>query len=254
MRSPLIMVAPNGARRTKADHPELPMTTPEIVETARASVAAGAQALHLHVRDADGHHSLDPGRYREALAELSAHLPDLPVQITTEAAGVFDVATQLKCLHDLKPKWASISVREIERDANLAASVYATCADQDTKVQHILYDVGDIELFHRWRETGIIDPSQDSVLLVLGRHSKNQNSDPAELAPLLTALGPVSRWMVCAFGQNEHKCLLATAQRGGDVRIGFENSVLNQSGAPYKSNADSLATFRALYNLQSPDR
>ena len=30
----LIMVAPNGARRTRQDHPELPVTVPQIAETA----------------------------------------------------------------------------------------------------------------------------------------------------------------------------------------------------------------------------
>jgi uncharacterized protein (DUF849 family) len=39
---PKIMVAPNGARRTKADHPAVPMTIAEIVETARQCYAEGA--------------------------------------------------------------------------------------------------------------------------------------------------------------------------------------------------------------------
>ena len=33
---PSLMVAPNGARRSKSDHPALPVTLPEIVATARA--------------------------------------------------------------------------------------------------------------------------------------------------------------------------------------------------------------------------
>ena len=67
---PLIMVAPNGARRMKADHPALPLTVAETVETAQACHAAGAGALHLHIRDAEGRHSLDAGHYREALQAL----------------------------------------------------------------------------------------------------------------------------------------------------------------------------------------
>lgn len=123
MPQPLIMVAPNGARRSKSDHSEIPITTPEIINTARACMIAGADALHLHVRDRHGRHSLDVGLYRETLAELKSELPNLPVQITTEAAGVFDVPTQLDCLRQLAPEWASISVREIARDPDLAADV-----------------------------------------------------------------------------------------------------------------------------------
>ncbi|MEC7495261.1 MAG: 3-keto-5-aminohexanoate cleavage protein, partial [Pseudomonadota bacterium] len=33
---PRLMVAPNGARRTKADHPAIPVTIQETVETALA--------------------------------------------------------------------------------------------------------------------------------------------------------------------------------------------------------------------------
>ena len=61
MSRPFLMVAPNGARRGKADHASLPLTLAETLATARACHAAGADALHLHVRDEAGAHSLDAG-------------------------------------------------------------------------------------------------------------------------------------------------------------------------------------------------
>ena len=54
-----ITVAPNGGRRSKADHPALPLTVPELVRTAAECLAAGAAMLHLHIRDAQGGHLLD---------------------------------------------------------------------------------------------------------------------------------------------------------------------------------------------------
>ena len=47
-----LTVAPNGARKTKADHPALPMTTEELAVCAQDCQIAGA--IHLHMR-ADGH-------------------------------------------------------------------------------------------------------------------------------------------------------------------------------------------------------
>jgi len=47
------MVAPNGARLTKKDHPAIPTTVSETIVTARRCFEAVAQALHLHVRDRD---------------------------------------------------------------------------------------------------------------------------------------------------------------------------------------------------------
>ena len=240
MTRPLIMVAPNGARRGKADHPALPVTIPEIVETARACHTAGADAVHLHVRDDDGRHSLDAGRYTEALAELAHAVPEMRVQITTESAGIFDVAAQFSCLTGLKPRWASISVREIARDTTLAPRVYASCADTGTEVQHILYDAEDAALLARWQAQGIVHPGQDSTLLVLGRYATGQVAIPADLAPLLAAKPP-GRWMICAFGRAEHACLLEAARQGGDLRVGFENNLTDADGTPLRDNADSVA-------------
>jgi len=240
MARPLIMVAPNGARRGKADHPALPVTLPEIVETARACHGAGADALHLHVRDDAGRHSLDPGLYGEALAELSHTVPGLRVQITTESAGIFDVEAQFSCLTRLKPRWASISVREIARDAALAPRVYASCADSGTEVQHILYDAEDAALLARWQQQGIVRPGQDSTLLVLGRYATGQLATPADLSPLLAAKPP-GRWMLCAFGPAEHACLLEAARQGADLRVGFENNMTDAEGTPLRDNADSVA-------------
>ena len=100
----MIMVAPTGARRSKADHPALPVTLDETVATARACHTAGASAFHLHVRDDTGAHSLDVYRYRDALAALREAVPTMRVQVTTEAAGRFSVAEQYACLTRLEPR------------------------------------------------------------------------------------------------------------------------------------------------------
>ena len=68
----VVMVAPIGARRTRADHPNLPLTPAEIAHEAELCCAAGATVLHLHVRGAEDRHSLDPGLYRAAIDAVRA--------------------------------------------------------------------------------------------------------------------------------------------------------------------------------------
>ncbi|MGX9352899.1 3-keto-5-aminohexanoate cleavage protein [Shimia sp. W99] len=249
MPDPFIMVAPNGARRTKADHLALPVTLPEIVDTARTCFAAGAHGLHLHVRDASGAHSLDAGRYRETLDELARAVPDMRLQITTEAVGLYSVAQQLDCLEQVRPGWASIAVRETARDMDLAPRVYAACADMGCDVQHILYDTDDIALLKDWQARGIIHPDQSSVLFVLGRYSAGQVSAPSDLAPFLAALPDAPDWMLCAFGPQEHACLIHAAKHGGNLRVGFENSLVDANGAPHANNAASVAAL--VHSLES---
>lgn len=239
-----IMVAPNGARRTKADHPALPMTLDEIVSAAVACAAAGADALHLHIRDEKGGHSLDAGRYREALDAIAAAAPTLELQITTEAVGIYRSADLLACLQSVEPRWASVNVRELD-DAT-AKHFYAFAAETGTRIQSILHDANDAALFRARREAGVVRAEQDEALLVLGSYRDQRPGDPEELDPLLDALGPGYRWSICAFGPSEQACLLHAAARGASsLRVGFENNVHHPDGRLWRDNAEAVATLLA---------
>ncbi len=132
MPSPAILtVAPNGARRNKADHPGLPTTPVEITAEAARCRNAGAAMLHLHVRDAAGRHTLDPGRYSDAIAAVNEAAPDIVIQITTEGAGRFGPAEQAAALMAVQPEAASLANREIGVDERVAAKTFAWAAEAD---------------------------------------------------------------------------------------------------------------------------
>lgn len=245
MSRPLIMIAPNGARLGKADHPALPLSVGEIAQTAKACRGAGADALHLHVRDRNGDHALDPRLYREALAHLATEVPDMPVQITTEAVGRFSVEEQFACLSDLRPQWTSVSVREMSRDVHIARRLYAFAHDNGTRLQHILYDTADATLLAQWQADGIVQPDQNEVILVLGRYADGLPSDPEALRVFHAALPPDTPWMICAFGSSEHACLREAARLGGDLRVGFENSRTAGDGTEWADNAASVTALVA---------
>ncbi len=252
---PPLMVAPNGARRTKADHPGLPITPEELAATARACFAEGADTLHLHVRNDDQSHSLDAGRYRAAIAAVAEAVPGMAVQITTESAGVFDVAQQRACLEALRPAAASISVREMARDGDQAARIYALCREVGTRVQHILYTPDCLAQLEAWDQQGLIGALQREVIFVLGSYSPARHGQPQDLSSILPAIqGRASQtqdaaaawrwsWSVCAFGPQEIDCLLAAWAAGGGARIGFENNIHASDGSLI---ADNAASVRAL--------
>ncbi len=251
-RVPRITVAPNGARRQKADHPALPVTVSEIAETARACHLAGADAIHLHVRSTSGAHTLDAGIYREAVAEIEAQAPRLAIQITTEAAGIFDVPAQLTCLNDLAPSAASISVGEIRRAPDLASRVYATAHDLGTEVQHILYDSNDLAALRHMLADGTVPQDMREVLLVFGKYTPPRPARSSEPAPFLAALGgDFPNWTACAFGPNEHAVLLEAARLGGHIRVGFENNICRPDGTPARDNAENVARIAAALRTQA---
>ena len=234
-----ITVAPNGARRTKADHPTLPMITDEIAATAKACFNAGADGIHLHVRDDAGVHSLDAGRYRDAMAAIAQVVPQMDIQITTEAAGIYDASAQYQCLTQLIPKAASVSVREMARDINIAKCLYAFGAEAKVDVQYILYNADDIAQLAHWMEQGIVPPDMKSAIFVLGQYSPQILAQPGDLQSYLNASEMLDLdWTICAFGQNELACARAAMQAGGNLRIGFENNLHRPDGSLAKDNAD----------------
>ena len=243
---PRVMVAPNGARRTKADHPALPMTLPEIVETARACHRAGADGLHLHLRDAEGRHILDAGLYREALAELRGAVPDLGLQITTEAVGLFQPAHQRQLALDAGADMVSAAIREMTTDTEdaTARDFYADCAARGIAIQHILYDPADFDILARVLPRDLLRADDLQLIFVLGRYTRDQESDPADLRPFvaqLSARGLSPDWAVCAFGRGETACLVEAHRAGGKIRVGFENSLWHADGTLARDNADRVA-------------
>ncbi|WP_225028698.1 BKACE family enzyme [Xinfangfangia pollutisoli] len=243
-----IMVAPNGARRTKADHPALPLTPEDLAQTAKACFQAGAGAIHLHVRDADGRHSLDPVAYRAAMVAVRQACPDIARQVTTEAAGLFDLETQIAAVRELRPAAISFSIAELMREGTAKGEAFlAWAAGERISTQFILYDAEQISLFAGlWRSGRLHLSAAPRLILVAGRYAADQNSDFADFEALYAALRAEglheqSVWMTCAFGRGEMACLARTIELGGHVRVGFENAIVDAEGRPARDNAERVA-------------
>jgi uncharacterized protein (DUF849 family) len=244
------MVAPNGARLTKADHPAMPITIADVIACAVACQSAGADGLHAHLRDTAGQHLLDAGRYREMLVDLHQRLPGFYVQITTEAVGRYSPEQQRTLVQDLRPRHVSIALREITdgQDDATTKRFFAFCTEADIGVQHILYDEADAKHLAHLVARGDIAGDRVQALLVLGRYVADQTSTPAEVTGFVqryTALVAQSDWAVCAFGRHETACLAEAIRLGGKARIGFENNRLNADGSIAADNTERVSELVA---------
>jgi len=242
---PLIMVAPNGARRTKQDHAELPVTIEETVRVSEQCFHAGADGVHLHVRGVEGAHILDAGMYIELLDELKLKVPDMQRQITTEAAGMYSPALQRQLVKDVEPDAVSVSIAEMHADgmSSETQAFYDWCFERQVAVQHILYGADDLELFDRVMAQRDAQESIHQLLFVLGRYAVNQQSRPSDLDVFTTWLDRSNLdfdWAACAFGAGETICLTEANNRGGKVRVGFENSLWNADGSIASDNAERV--------------
>ena len=235
------MCAPNGARRTRRDHPALPLTPDELATCARTICSAGASMIHVHVRDGDGGHTLDVGRYRDAIAAIrDAVDDDLVIQVTTEACGLYAPAEQMAMVRELKPEAVSVALGEIcPGDDTLedAAAFYAWLCSEGVMAQHILYSAADVQRFELLRADGVIPDARPFVLFVLGRYASNLTGEVAELRAFANAAADDTNWAVCCFGATEQAAAAASAESGGHARVGFENNLLLPDGSVADDNA-----------------
>ncbi|MCB1391333.1 MAG: 3-keto-5-aminohexanoate cleavage protein [Rhodobacteraceae bacterium] len=253
---PTIMVAPNGARRTKADHPALPMTPDELAREAEACLAAGAAAIHLHVRDDAGAHVLSAARYDAAVSAVRRAVGDgLVIQITTEAVGRYSPAEQRQLVRDCAPEAVSMALAELlpEGSGPGAEAEFARflsdVARMGTIPQIILYAPDQARRLAALIDRGIVPwpRSRLPVLYVLGRYAADQRSDPTDLLPFLDDAQPrFAHWTTCAFGPREAACTGAAMLLGGHARVGFENNLALPDGTRAATNADLVVAAAAL--------
>jgi uncharacterized protein (DUF849 family) len=238
-----IAVAPNGGRRTKADHPALPIGPVELARTAAECLEAGAAMIHVHVRDSADKHLLDADAYKAVIKAVRAEVGErMVVQITSEALGIYGPEEQMAVVRIVKPQAASLALREIlpeVADEAAFADFLLWMRAERVAPQFILYEPSEAVRLDALRRRGIVPFEEPPVLYVLGRYTTGQTSTPADLLPFLAPGQPVfRRFMVCAFGRHEAACTIAGGFLGGGLRVGFENNLTLPSGETAASNAD----------------
>ncbi len=240
----MIAVAPNGARKTRADHPELPLSPRELAHTAKTCQDAGAVMIHLHVRDKNQQHTLAPHYYRPAIKAIKDAVGDeLIIQITTEAVGKYQPQQQIECVKALKPEAVSLALSEILPEPSFDREVgrfLEWMQRERVSPQFILYSSKDIEQFIALQRRGLIQSDTPNVLLVLGRYTANQESNVKDLEPLLGSLPRNLHWWLCAFGKTENACMVSAMNKGGHCRVGFENNLFDEQGQAAANNASQV--------------
>jgi uncharacterized protein (DUF849 family) len=260
MNPVIISIAPNGARKTKADHPNIPLSPSELAAEALACQEQGASLIHLHVRNDNHEHILDVDRYIKATKAIrDAVGDDMIIQATSEACGVYTSSEQIEIITTLNPEAVSLAVRELVPDSASEAAAktfFHWLAKQGCSAQFILYSDEDTRRFFALKRSGVIPASFNFVLFVLGRYTTGQISSPVDLLPYLKVLEEEANsqniiWAVCAFGKLEASCMQTAALLHGHVRIGFENNMTLMDGSQAPNNASLVKQFVKNSNISA---
>ena len=250
-----IAVAPNGGRKTKADHPALPLTVEELARAAGECADVGAAMIHLHVRGRNGEHLLDADAYRATIAGVCQAVGDrLVMQITTESLGRYGPAQQMAVALETNPEAVSLALRELAPepgDERPFADFLLKLKRMRIWPQFILYTPDEAVRLEALKKRGVIPFGDVAVLYALGRYTLLRTAAPSDLMPFLTPPAPrFAHFSVCAFGRREAACVTAAALLGGHARVGFENNLALPSGERAETNAELVAAVaRALADL-----
>jgi len=250
---PRLMVAPNGARPSKKDHPAVPVTISETVKTAKACFKSGATGIHFHMRDEKGQHILDSGLCKEALTELQKQVPKMHLQVTTEAVGRYSPDAMRKLAYDVVPPGISIGIREMipSRQPTIDdIKVYKKLTESGTKIQHICYGPEDIDLLSNLLDKAELSKTGTWCMFVIGHYS-GKISNPENISPFVERLKKNNMngdWAVCAFAKEEVSCLKMAIKLGGKIRVGFENSLLMPDGSVAPNNETKVKAASTLFD------
>lgn len=112
-RPMLVPACLNGGRRA-GEHPALPLDPDQLAAAAREAVAAGAAAIHVHQRDADGSQTLAAEPCARVLRAIRSACPGVPVGLTTGAWIEPDPDRRLDLVArwEVAPDYASVNLSE----------------------------------------------------------------------------------------------------------------------------------------------
>jgi len=113
-RSPIYIKACINGARTPDQHPHLPVSPAQLAAAAVQAHEAGAQAVHLHPKNADGTDSLEPDVVAAAVAAVREAAPGLPLGVTTGFWALPDPVARRRAVESwtVLPDFASLNWHE----------------------------------------------------------------------------------------------------------------------------------------------
>ncbi len=230
----------NGARRP-AEHPRLPVTAVDLADAVRDVVVAGASAVHLHVKDADGADTLGAGEVGEVLDAVRRAAPGVPVGTTTGAWAVRDPDARVRAVRSWTalPDVASVNWHEPGADA-----VAGALLGLGVEMEAGLWNEDAVEA---WRGS----PARDRCTQVLLELPDGLDSEATviEADRLLDLVRTAVRDVPVLLHGEGISCwpaLRHAARRGLATRIGLEDVLELPDGSPAPDNAALVRAARAL--------
>jgi uncharacterized protein (DUF849 family) len=239
----------NG-QRDPAAHPALPVTPAALAAQAAASVAAGAEAVHLHPRAVGGRESLVATDVAAAVAAVRAACPQTPVGVTT---GLW-TSSDARSRHEQVAAWAGLDTARRPDFASLNVSepgwreLAGVLAEAGIRVEAGVWSVADAI------SVGDHQPPAEWLRIMIEISGVSAEAAPGLADEILFRLHSAAVSAPILLHGADESCwpLVSHAGRHGlPTRIGLEDVLTGPAGQPVTGNADlvrfALAEWAVAY-------
>jgi uncharacterized protein (DUF849 family) len=255
----VITVAVTGSIGSRSGNPHLPITPEEIANSALDAYSAGASVAHIHVRDPlTGEPSMAFELYQEVFERIRA-ASDMVINLTTGAGARIipdnsnpigldqgttwsSPETRTEHIVKLKPELCSLDVGSMDFGPRLFANIMPhveemarRIKDAGVKPELEVFDMGHIAIGCRLLEEGLVD-NPPIFQLCLGIQWGIPPTTKNMLA-MREALPHDAIWAGFGVGPTSFPMLAQSALLGGNVRVGFEDTLYLNRDNRAKSNA-----------------
>ncbi|WNG86644.1 3-keto-5-aminohexanoate cleavage protein [Mycobacterium sp. ITM-2016-00317] len=221
----------NGAR-TPDQHPNLPVTPEELAAEAVAAHRAGARAVHMHPKNADGVDSLHAAEVDAAVAAVRQALPGLPLGVTTGFWALPDPGQRLRAVQSwtVLPDFASLNWHE-PGSPELAEVLLGRGLGVEAGIFHA-------EAARSWAASDIAAHCM-RVMIELGADGDVATAD--ELLGIVASAGSPAPVLLHGLDESCWPLLGHAGARGVQARIGLEDTLLLPDGTVADGNAALVA-------------
>ncbi len=252
----IITCSITGVLTDPAQH-HVPVTPEQLAQEARRAYDAGASVVHVHFRkqeEGKGHlPSWEPEVAKACVDAMRAACPDIIINQTTGVVGP-NYQGPLDCLRATRPEMAACNAGSLNYLKTRSNGTWAwppmLFDNQPAKVQDFLdvmaetntlpefecFDVGIVRCVGMYVETGMYKglPEYNFVMGV----ESGMPADPDLLPILLKLKIKDAPWQTTLIGRSEiWPTHLRTAELGGHLRSGLEDTFYLPDGSKVTSNA-----------------
>lgn len=260
----VVTCALTGVLTNPEQHP-VPVTPEQMAASAKEAYDAGASVIHVHFRRLEkglGHlPTWDPDIAAAVCDGIRAACPGVVINMSTGVVGD-DIAGPVGALRRVRPEIAACNAGTLNylkvRSSGQWAWPPMVFDNGVAKIQRFLdvmleigakpeyecFDTGILRSVPMYVASGMVkDPRPPEVNLVMGVAS-GMPADPALLEVVHRYVPDGSPWQVTAIGREEiwplHR---RTAELGGHLRTGLEDTFYLEDGSRCRGNGDLIANL-----------